>query len=175
MDSALRQGVPEVLTAVVTLVLTVIAMIVTSPLLALALLVAVPTVVFPTRRLWRFLSAAMARSSTPGPALTSRVHESTAGARTLDALGLVERRVAGDDAALVEGVDRERDLRALHVRWTPWLELSHVLPVAATLVLGAAGLRRRDGVAGRGDHDGRPTSRPSPPRWTPPCGGWRTS
>ncbi len=137
VDSALRQGVPEVLTAVVTLVLTVIAMIVTSPLLALALLVAVPTVVFPTRRLWRFLPAAMARMLDAWAGLTSRVHESTAGARTLDALGLVERRVAGDDAALVEGVDRERDLRALHVRWTPWLELSHVLPVAATLVLGA--------------------------------------
>ena len=137
VDSALRQGVPEVLTAVVTLVLTVIAMIVTSPLLALALLVAVPTVVLPTRRLWRFLPAAMARMLDAWAALTSRAHESTAGARTLDALGLVERRVAGDDAALVESVDRERDLRALHVRWTPWLELSHVLPVAATLALGA--------------------------------------
>jgi ABC-type multidrug transport system fused ATPase/permease subunit len=61
VDSALRQGVPEILTAVVTVVLTVVAMVVTSPLLALALLVAVPTVVLPTRWLWRFLPGAMTR------------------------------------------------------------------------------------------------------------------
>jgi ABC-type multidrug transport system fused ATPase/permease subunit len=137
VDSALRQGVPEVLTAVVTVVLTVVAMVLTSPLLALALLVGVPTVVLPTRWLWRRLPAAMARMLDAWAGLASRAHESSTGARTLDALGLVERRVAGDDEALVAGVDRERDLRALHVRWTPWLEISHVLPVAATLVLGA--------------------------------------
>jgi ABC-type multidrug transport system fused ATPase/permease subunit len=137
VDSALRQGVPEVLTAVVTVALTVVAMVLTSPLLALALLVAVPTVVLPTRWLWRRLPAAMQRMLDAWAGLASRAHESTSGARTLDALGLVDRRVAGDDAALVAGVDRERDVRALHVRWTPWLELSHVLPVAATLVLGA--------------------------------------
>ncbi|MDT7745091.1 MAG: hypothetical protein QOE59_4169 [Actinomycetota bacterium] len=137
VDSALRQGVPEILTAVVTVVLTVVAMVATSPLLALALLVAVPTVVLPTRWLWRFLPGAMTRMLDTWAGLASRVHESAAGARTLDALGLVECRVAGDDAALVAGVDRERDLRALHVRWTPWLEISHVLPLAATLALGA--------------------------------------
>ncbi len=137
VDSALRQGVPEVVTAAVTVVLTVVAMVVTSPLLALALLVAVPTVVLPTRWLWRYLPGAMHRMLDTWAGLASRVHESTAGARTLDALGLVERRVAGDDAALVAGVDRERDLRALHVRWIPWLEISHVLPLAAMLALGA--------------------------------------
>lgn len=137
VDSALRQGVPEVLTAGVTVALTVVAMVLTSPLLALALLVAVPTVVLPTRWLWRRLPAAMQRMLDAWAGLASRAHESTSGARTLDALGLVERRVAADDAALVAAVDRERDLRALHVRWTPWLDLSHVLPVAATLMLGA--------------------------------------
>nr|WP_312030002.1 ABC transporter ATP-binding protein [Actinomycetospora sp. TBRC 11914] len=137
VDHALRQGVPEVLTAAVTVALTVVAMVVTSPLLAAALLVAVPTVVLPTRWLWRRLPGAMQRMLDAWAALTARVHESTAGARTLESLGLVERRTAGDDAALVAAVDRERDLRALHVRWTPWLEISHVLPVAATLLLGA--------------------------------------
>ncbi|MEJ2869419.1 ABC transporter ATP-binding protein [Actinomycetospora sp. OC33-EN08] len=137
VDSALRQGLPEVVTAAVTVVLTVVAMVVTSPLLALALLVAVPTVVLPTRWLWRRLPVAMERMLDAWAVLASRVHESTTGARTLDALGRVPRRRSGDHAALADGVDRERDLRALHVRWTPWLELSHVLPVAATLLIGA--------------------------------------
>jgi ABC-type multidrug transport system fused ATPase/permease subunit len=137
VDHALRHGVPEVLAAAVTVVLTVVAMVVTSPLLALGLLVAVPTVVLPTRWLWRRLPGAMARMLDAWAGLTARVHESTAGAGTLEALGRVERRVAGDDSALVAAVDRERDVRALHVRWTPWLEISHVLPLAATLALGA--------------------------------------
>ena len=137
VDSALRQGLPEVLTAGVTVTLTVVAMVVTSPLLALALLVAVPTVVLPTRWLWRRLPRAMERMLDAWAAVASRTHESSAGARTLDALGRVEARRGADDRVLVDGVDRERDLRALHVRWTPWLELSHVTPVAATLLLGA--------------------------------------
>lgn len=137
VDSALRQGLPEVITAGVTVTLTVVAMVVTSPLLALALLVAVPTVVLPTRWLWRRLPRAMERMLDAWAAVASRTHESSAGARTLDALGRVEARRGADDRVLVDGVDRERDLRALHVRWTPWLELSHVTPVAATLLLGA--------------------------------------
>lgn len=137
VDTALRHGLPEVLTAVVTVALTVVAMLVTSPLLALALLVAVPAVVLPTRWLWRRLPAAMERMLDAWADLASRAHESTSGARTLDALGLVERRRSDDDDALVVSVDRERDLRSLHVRWIPWLELTYVLPLAATLVLGA--------------------------------------
>ncbi|MDL5160610.1 ABC transporter ATP-binding protein [Actinomycetospora termitidis] len=137
VDSALRQGLPEVVTAAVTVVLTVVAMVLTSPLLALALLVAVPTVVLPTRWLWRRLPRAMERMLDAWAVLASRAHESSTGARTLDALGRVPARRAGDHRALDDGVDRERDLRALHVRWTPWLELSHVLPVAATLLIGA--------------------------------------
>ena len=137
VDSALRQGLPEVVTAAVTVTLTVVAMVVTSPLLALALLVAVPTVVLPTRWLWRRLPRAMERMLDAWAAVASRAHESSAGARTLDALGRIEARRGADDRVLVDGVDRERDLRALHVRWTPWLELSHVTPVAATLLLGA--------------------------------------
>ena len=137
VDSALRQGLPEVVTAGVTVILTVVAMVVTSPLLALALLVAVPTVVLPTRWLWRRLPRAMERMLDAWAAVASRTHESSAGARTLDALGRVEARRGADDRVLVDGVDRERHLRALHVRWTPWLELSHVTPVAATLLLGA--------------------------------------
>ncbi|WP_018333767.1 ABC transporter ATP-binding protein [Actinomycetospora chiangmaiensis] len=136
VDSALRQGLPEVVTAAVTVALTIAAMVITSPLLALALLVGVPTVVLPTRWLWRRLPAAMERMLDAWAVLASRAHESSSGARTLDALGRIAPRRRGDHAALDGGIDRERDLRALHVRWTPWLDISHVLPVAAVLLLG---------------------------------------
>ncbi|WP_433798838.1 ABC transporter ATP-binding protein [Actinomycetospora sp. CA-084318] len=148
VDSALRQGLPEIVTAAVTVVLTIVAMIVTSPLLALALLVGVPTIVLPTRWLWRRLPPAQARMLDAWALLASRAHESTAGARTLDALGRVPARRRGDHAALDGGVDRERDLRALYVRWTPWLEISHALPLAAVLLLG--GWAYAEGLASLG-------------------------
>jgi ABC-type multidrug transport system fused ATPase/permease subunit len=136
VDSALRQGLPEVVTAAVTVLLTIVAMVLTSPLLALALLVALPTVVLPTRWLWRRLPAAQARMLDAWAGLASRAHESSTGGRTLDALGRIHTRRRGDHAALDAGIDRERDLRALYVRWTPWLEISHVLPLATVLLLG---------------------------------------
>ncbi|MCD2190389.1 ABC transporter ATP-binding protein [Actinomycetospora soli] len=148
VDSALRQGLPEIVTAVVTVVLTIVAMIVTSPLLALALLVGVPTIVLPTRWLWRRLPPAQARMLDAWALLASRAHESTSGARTLDALGRIPARRRGDHAALDGGVDRERDLRALYVRWTPWLEISHALPLAAVLLLG--GWAHTEGLASLG-------------------------
>ena len=121
----------------VTVVLTVVAMVVTSPLLALALLVAVPTVVLPTRWCWRSLPDAMTRSSTPGPGWRRRCTSRRRGRAPSTRSGS-SSAVAGDDAALVAGVDRERDLHALHVRWIPSLEVSHMLPLAVMLALGAS-------------------------------------
>ena len=61
---------------------------------------------------------------------------------------LFRSRRRGDHAALDGGIDRERDLRALYVRWTPWLEISHALPLAAVLLLG--GWAYAEGLASLG-------------------------
>lgn len=137
VDFATRHAVPEILVASVTVLATVVAMVITSPLLSLALLVALPTVVLPTRWVWRRLPATMTRMLDRWSDVQSRTQESVDGGRTLEALGRLRRRRAGDEERLVDAVDGERDLRVLHAAWAPWLEVAHALPLAAMVLLGA--------------------------------------
>ncbi|WP_153037701.1 ABC transporter ATP-binding protein [Amycolatopsis sp. YIM 10] len=137
VDYAMRYAVPEITVALITVALTVVAMVLTSPLLALGLLVAVPVLYLPTRWYWRRVPSVIERMLDAWGDVQSGLHESTEGARTADALGMIERRVADGDRRLARAVDGERHLRKLQVRWAPWLELSHALPVAAMLLIGA--------------------------------------
>lgn len=148
IDHATRYAVPELAVAAVTVLLTVAAMVLTSPLLALALLAGLPTLVLPTRWFWRRISPVLERMFDGWAALQTLTHESTEGARTADALGLVERRCAEGERGLGAAIDGERGLRSLHARWVPWLEGSHALPVAATLLVG--GWAYAAGLAGLG-------------------------
>ncbi|MFI6029344.1 ABC transporter ATP-binding protein [Amycolatopsis magusensis] len=137
VDYAMRYAVPEITVALITVALTVVAMVLTSPLLALGLLVAVPVLYLPTRWYWRRVPSTIEKMLDAWGDVQSGLHESTEGARTADALGLVERRLAEGDRRLARAVDEERELRKLQVRWAPWLELSQALPVGAMLLIGA--------------------------------------
>ncbi|QWF80855.1 ABC transporter ATP-binding protein [Amycolatopsis sp. CA-230715] len=136
IDFATRHAVPEILVAALTVVLTIGAMVFTSPLLSLALLVAVPVLWISTRWIWRRVGVAMERMLDGWAVLQSATHETAEGARTIEALSLTERRVAHGDRGLASAIEGERGLRSLHVRWVPWLELSHALPVAAMVLIG---------------------------------------
>nr|WP_243859489.1 ABC transporter ATP-binding protein [Amycolatopsis arida] len=136
IDHAVRHAVPEILAALVTVLLTVTAMLLTSPLLALGLLVSVPVLYFPTRWFWRRVPKTIERMLDSWARVQSRFHETVEGARTVEALGLTRRRLAEGEETLQEAVRGERGLRRLQVLWAPWLELSHALPVAAMLLLG---------------------------------------
>ncbi|PXY34555.1 multidrug ABC transporter ATP-binding protein [Prauserella coralliicola] len=136
IDNATRNAIPEITIAAITVVLTVTAMIVTSPLLALGLLVSVPVLFFPTRWYWRRSPKAIERMLEAWSGVQSGTHESVEGARTAEALGLIGRRVRLGERALQGALSGERELRRLQLRWVPFLELSHALPVAAMLLLG---------------------------------------
>ncbi|GAB3485621.1 ABC transporter ATP-binding protein [Amycolatopsis cihanbeyliensis] len=148
VDHATRNAAPEILVAAVTVLLTVGAMIITSPLLALGLLVAVAVLVVPTRWYWKRSPEVIERMLASWADIRSELHETAEGARTAEALGLVHRRIRQGERSVARALHRERRLRALTVRWLPWLELSHALPVAAMLLLG--GWAYADGLAGLG-------------------------
>ncbi|MBK1784806.1 ABC transporter ATP-binding protein [Prauserella cavernicola] len=137
IDNATRNAAPEITIAAITVLLTVAAMIVTSPLLALGLLVSLPVIYFPTRRYWRRSPRTIERMLAAWSGVQSGTHETVEGARTAEALGLIGRRVRHGERALQGALTGERDLRRLQVRWVPFLELSHALPIAAMLLLGA--------------------------------------
>ncbi|MEU4669271.1 ABC transporter ATP-binding protein [Amycolatopsis sp. NPDC023774] len=136
LDHAVRFAAPEILIAVVTVLLTTVAMIVTSPLLALALLVALPLLVPVNIWYQRRIPKLMAWMLDRWGDLQSATHETVEGARTTEALSLTDRRILLGRDALDEAVLGERRMRALQLRWLPSLEISYVLPIAALLGLG---------------------------------------
>ncbi|TVT52444.1 ABC transporter ATP-binding protein [Amycolatopsis rhizosphaerae] len=145
---AVRNALPEISVASITAVITVAAMIVTSPLLSLGLL-AVPVVLFlPTRRYLRGVPPVMERMLDHWADVQTRLHETADGARTAEALSLVGRRIALGDRTLGAAIREERRLRSMAVRWVPWLQLSQVLPIAVMLLTG--GWAYAAGLAGLG-------------------------
>ncbi|MEV4604041.1 ABC transporter ATP-binding protein [Amycolatopsis sp. NPDC049253] len=136
LDHAVRFAAPEILIAVVTVLLTTVAMIVTSPLLALALLVALPLLVPVNIWYQRRIPKLMAWMLDRWGDLQSATHETVEGARTTEALSLTDHRIRLGRDALDEAVLGERRMRALQLRWLPSLEISYVLPIAALLGLG---------------------------------------
>ncbi|MFI6300428.1 ABC transporter ATP-binding protein [Amycolatopsis thailandensis] len=136
IDHAVRFGAPEILIAAVTVVFTVVAMVVTSPFLALGLLVALPLLV--PVNLWyqRRVPDVMRRMLDRWAELQSTTHETAEGARTAEALNLTGRRVRAGHDGLDAAMLGERKIRALQMRWIPSLEISYVLPVSVMLGLG---------------------------------------
>ncbi|MEC3977048.1 ABC transporter ATP-binding protein [Amycolatopsis sp. H20-H5] len=137
VDHAVRNAAPEILVAIVAVLLTTVAMVLTSPLLSLGLLVAVPLLAATTTWYQRRVPARMQEMLDSWGTLQSITHETVEGSRTSEALGLTERRVGFGRHALDDALLGERKLRALQVRWMPSLEISYVLPIAVMLLLGA--------------------------------------
>ncbi|MEV7554698.1 ABC transporter ATP-binding protein [Amycolatopsis sp. NPDC089917] len=136
IDHAVRFGAPEILIAAVTVVFTVVAMVLTSPFLALGLLVALPLLV--PVNLWyqRRVPDVMRRMLDRWAELQSTTHETAEGARTAEALNLTGRRIRAGNDGLDAAMLGERRIRALQMRWIPSLEISYVLPVPVMLGLG---------------------------------------
>ncbi|WP_410563369.1 ABC transporter ATP-binding protein [Amycolatopsis sp. cmx-4-61] len=149
IDHAARFAAPEILVAAVTVVFTVVAMVVTSPLLSLGLLVALPLLVPVTVWYQRRIPPVMQWMLDRWADLTTSVHETAEGARTTEALGLTERRIGAAYDALDRSIHGERRMRALQLRWLPSLEISYVLPLAVMLLLGL--LAYAQGWAGLGE------------------------
>ncbi|WP_410608536.1 ABC transporter ATP-binding protein [Amycolatopsis sp. lyj-109] len=149
IDHAARFAAPEILVAAVTVVFTIVAMVVTSPLLSLGLLVALPLLVPVNVWYQRRIPSVMQWMLDRWADLTTSVHETAEGARTTEALGLTERRIDAAHDALDQSIYGERRMRALQLRWLPSLEISYVLPLAVMLPLGL--LAYAQGWAGLGE------------------------
>ncbi|GLY67383.1 ABC transporter ATP-binding protein [Amycolatopsis taiwanensis] len=148
IDFAVRNGLPEVTVALITVSFTVLAMVLTSPLLSLALLVAVVMIGFTMRWYWRRAPSIVEPMMDAWADVQTTTHETVDGARTAEALGLIEHRIAHGRHALEVAVGGERAFRGLIVRWIPWARLAQVLPLAAILLIGFWGHAR--GLVGLG-------------------------
>ena len=148
MSHAVRFGAPQTLIAIVTTVLTLVALTLVSPLLALPCLVAVPIIVVSTRWYLHRAPKAYLAENASYSRINAGLSESIEGARTVEALQLQRERIERTDADIRSSYRAE--LRTLFLRtvWFPTVELGYVLPVVATLLFG--GLMYTQGHASLG-------------------------
>lgn len=134
---SVRFGVPRILVTTATIVLTVVAAVLTNPLVAIGLVAGVPLLLTVTRWYLRRATPAYLRESAAYATINGTITESVEGARTVDALGLGRRRRERLDADLREAFAAESATLRLRSILFPGVDTSFVLPVVAVLAWGA--------------------------------------
>ncbi|GID26485.1 ABC transporter ATP-binding protein [Paractinoplanes brasiliensis] len=136
LSRCVRLAVPETVIALITVALVIGALVLTGPLLALPLFVAVPIIVVGTRWYLRRAPAGYLRENAAYSTVTDGLAETVEGARTVDALRRRQQRIERSDADLRHSWIAEKYTLFLRTVWFPVIEVSYVLPVVATLLVG---------------------------------------
>ncbi|MER8187336.1 ABC transporter ATP-binding protein [Kitasatospora sp. NPDC094015] len=136
LAKSVREAVPELAVAVVSLVLVAGALLLTSPLLAVSALIGLPLLLASSR--WYFRRAPDSyRAESAGYAAVNTVLAETVDAgRTVEALRLGEERVRLTDRKIAEWLAWERYTLWLRVSWFPTIEAAYTLAILGTLLLG---------------------------------------
>jgi ABC-type multidrug transport system fused ATPase/permease subunit len=131
-----RLAVPEVLIAIVTVALTVVAAFITGPVVALPLLAGTPLIVVGTKWYLRRAPAGYLRERECYAAFNGSLAETVEGARTVEALGLGGRRSRRMEQDLSDAYAAERYTLRLRTAFFPTMELAYALPVTISLLWG---------------------------------------
>lgn len=136
--SSLRDVLPEIFISVVQIVFIVAALVLLDPLLGVAGLLGLSAIWFTVGWYLRRARKAYLQEGAANSELAEELSATTAGARTVEALGLAERRLAAGDAAITR--TRMSRLRTLRLRsvFFPIVETSYTMPVVIVLLLGGA-------------------------------------
>lgn len=136
LAGAVRFAVPETIIAIVTMGFTLGAIIVVGPLLALPCLIMVPMLWISTRWYLHRAPPGYIKANAAFSQINSSLAETADNARTVEALGLQQRRrqIADHDVAQSFGI--ENYLLYLRSVWFPTVEVAYILPVVATLIVG---------------------------------------
>ncbi len=134
---SVRWALPEWLIALITAVLTVVAALFVGVWVAGPLLIGVPGVVVGARWYLRRAGAGYLRENASYSRINASLTETVEGARTVEALGLADTRIARIDDDIVESYAAERYTLMLRTRFFPSVEVtSYLLPSVTTLLLG---------------------------------------
>ncbi|MEU4545257.1 ABC transporter ATP-binding protein [Nonomuraea dietziae] len=136
LSRTVRHAVPETLIALVTGLITVGALLLVSPLLMLPMLLAVPIIWISTRWYLGRARDGYLRENAAYADMTEGLAETVEGARTIEALGLQERRHARTDGDISRSWAAERYTLGLRTVWFPLVELGYVIPVVSALLVG---------------------------------------
>ena len=136
LSHVVRFGIPSLFVASMTVLMTVVAALLTSPLASLSILLGLPFYWFSTRRYLRHASDGYLWERATYARLNGVVAETVDGARTVDALSLAAVRRRRFEEALRECYDAERYTLGLRLRWFPSVVFGYYVPTAGAIVWG---------------------------------------
>ena len=134
--TALRDVLPEMFIAFVQMLLIIGAVVVLNPPLGAAGLLGFSGVWFVTRWYLRRAPEAYLREGAANSVMADELSATTAGARTIEAFDLRDRRLAKGHAAIAETRRTRMATLGLRTVFFPLVEISYVLPVVLVLLLG---------------------------------------
>ena len=149
LNYAVRYAVPEVLIAIVTLVLTIGAAVFVGPVIALiSVAVVVPLLFVSTRWYLHRAPAGYLREMAAYSAMNASLAETVDGGRTVESMRLQRSRRQRCDDDIAESFAAERYTLWLRTVWFPTAETSYVVPLVAAVLVG--GLMYANGSASLG-------------------------
>jgi ABC-type multidrug transport system fused ATPase/permease subunit len=136
LSNAMREAVPELAIAFVWVLLLIGALAVTSPPLALSVLVAVPLLVAGSRWYFKRAPQAYRAEAAAYASVSAGLAESVDAGRTIEAHGLGERREQLTRDRIGQWVAWERYTMWLRTVLFPVINLTHVLILTSVLMIG---------------------------------------
>ena len=133
LSRTVRFALPEWLVAIVQALLTLIAMVLVSPLASVASIVSLPIVFYSTRHYLHYANPGYRRERMSYASMSGSVSETAEGARTIDAHQLGDRQAARIEGNIRESFYAEMYTLLMRLVWFPTIETAFALAVATTL------------------------------------------
>jgi ABC-type multidrug transport system fused ATPase/permease subunit len=143
LSYSVRAGLPQLLVAAVTAVLAVAALVLTAPVLGLAIVPSIPLLAAGSRWYLRRARSAYQGQMAAYAKVNSDLQESVAAGRTIEAFGLGDRRIAQTERDIAAWIGWERRTLRLRTGFFGVSEVSYVIPTVLTILIG--GLLHIDG------------------------------
>ncbi|MGH9018015.1 MAG: ABC transporter ATP-binding protein [Acidimicrobiales bacterium] len=143
LSYTVRAGLPQLLVASITALLAVAALLWTAPILGLALVPSIPLLTAGARLYLKRARSAYQQEMAAYALVNSDIQESVSAGRTIEAFRLGPRRIVQTDGHIKGWIGWERATLALRTRFFGVSEVSYVIPLVLTILLG--GLLHMDG------------------------------
>jgi len=139
---AAQQGIPAVLGAASAAVLTLVALVLVSPILAAVTLVTLPPMALMARWYLKYARNGYLATNATYSTMIENMAATVEGARAVEALRLGETHVNQTDADVAQSWKAERNTLRLRLRLYPTTEICQLLPAGLMLLLGGYGYTR---------------------------------
>ncbi|HZE39224.1 MAG TPA: ABC transporter ATP-binding protein [Stackebrandtia sp.] len=137
LGQVMRRAAPESFVCLLTLVLTLVAMVLASPVLAgVAIVTTVPVLWWPARWYLKRARTAYLAENAAFSDIAEGLAATVEGARTIEALRAQRERIAVGDAGIAKSYKAERRTLYLRTILFPALDFGVTVPVAAVLLVG---------------------------------------